>query len=406
MARDKKKLANQVDFTHLFSIGFFAKIVPKTLIDEVLELTGRASKRVRLLPAAAVVYFVMAMSIYREPSLEEIIRIFTECVRQLSQDLGNMPMPNKSAISQARRRLGSEPMRLIADKVLKPIAPPDYPGAWYKGMRLMSIDGSCFDTPDETENASYFGYPSASRGESAFPQVRVVSLVETGTRAVTAAEMGPYNTSELSLTHTLLENDKLTSEMLLLADRHFFGYRLWAKAISTGAKLVWRTKVNLKHPVLKNLPDGSFISIIHDSRDKTADPIEVRVIEYKLNSGDNSDETIRPAGEKYRLLTNIFDHELAPAKELAALYHERWEIETLFREFKNVLHSANTVLRSKTPDLIKQELWGLILVHFCLKDLMAESAWHVNLDSDELSFKHAMNVMRRKLPLVAAFPPR
>jgi hypothetical protein len=277
-------------------------------------------------------------------------------------------------------------MRLIADRVLKPIAQADFPNAWYKGLRLMSFDGTCFDTPDESENASFFGYPSASRGQTAFPQVRVLALVETGTRTVTAAEMGPYRTSEHALTTTLLEKGKLTPKMLLLADRNFFCYRLWSKATATGAKLVWRAKVKLNLSVLEVLSDGSFISEINDSQDKKAKPIKVRVIEYKLKDTKISPENDQPGEDKYRLITNIFDHKLAPSDELAALYHERWEIETLYGEFKTVLQGASTVLRSKTPELVLQELWGLILVHFALRRLMAESAWHARLDPDKLKF--------------------
>jgi hypothetical protein len=154
------------------------------------------------------------------------------------------------------------------------------------------------------------------------------------------------------------------------------------------------------------LPDGSFTSLIRDSQDKNAELRKVRVIEYKLIDKNFDPGTEQTVEEKYRIITNIFDHELAPAEELATLYHERWEIETLYGEFKKGLHAVSTILRSKTPDLVIQELWGLMLVHFALRELMAESAWQVKLDPDRLSFKGALYVLRRKLPQAAAFPPR
>ena len=407
MPRSVIKLAETPNLTDLLSIGLFSKIVPKPTIDRALKQLGRESKRVRLFPATAVVYFTMAMSLFRTPPLEEILRIFSEACKQLSRQDGiDFQIPNKSAISQARIRLGSETMRLIADEVLKPIAPPEFAGAWYRGMRIMAIDGSCFEVPDESANIKFFGYQSTSRGEPAFPQARVVSLVETGTKVITAAEIGPYSCSEQALTTALIERAKLTPDMVLRADRNFPGYPLWSKSIASGAKLLWRAKVGLNLPIMESLPDGSYLSRFRDSRDSKLPFIPVRVIEYSLNDDNLPPGSEKPGLEKYRLVTNIFDHELAPAQELAALYHERWEIETLYGEFKKSLRGASTVLRSKTPDLVLQELWGLILVHFTLRVLMAESAWQVGLDPDKLSFIGAVRITQRKAPLIAVFPPR
>ena len=407
MSRPKITLSKKPDYTHLMSIGFFGRIVPKTLIDAVLEKLGRTSKRVRLLPASAVVYFVMAMSLFREPPQEEIVRIFLESLSTLSRKSGSaFATPCPAAISQARSRLGSEPMRLIADEALKPIAPPDLAVAWYRGMRLMSIDGSSFDTPDEAPNAAFFGYQSVSRGEPAYPQARVVAFIETGTRVITAAEIGPYRTSEQALSTSLIERGKLSADMLLLADRNFVGYPLWSKAVATGAKLLWRAKVGLRYPVLENLPDGSYYSEMRNSQDKNAPRHKVRIIEYALRDEASAPGGEPPGKELYRLVTNLLDYELAPAQELAALYHERWEIETVFGEFKTSLHGGFPVLRSKTPELVLQELWGLFLVHYCLRVIMHESAWEVGLDPDKLSFKKCVYIMRRKLPQIAASPPR
>lgn len=406
MSRVRNVLSKAINFTHLFSIGFFAKAVPKEKIDSVLERLGKQSKRIRLLPACSVVYFLMAMSIFREASTDEVLRIFAETSRQLSSDNEILPIPSHSAITNARIRLGSEAMRLIADEVLGPIAGPDYQGAWYKGLRLTAIDGSCFDLPDEKANASFFGYPSSSRGEVAFPQARVLSLIETGTLGIMAAEIGGCRISEIAMAATLFDRGKLGPGMLLLADRNFFGYPLWSKAVATGAKFLWRAKTGLHLPIVKRLPDGSFISSLKDSRNKEAELLPIRVIEYTLHNRNLPLNADLIGETQYRVVTNIFDHEMAPAQELGNLYHERWEIENLYGQFQKILKGGyTTVIRSKTPDLVLQELWGLILVHFAIRSLMADTAWRVAIDPDKLSFKNAVSILRRKIPRAAASPP-
>ena len=275
-------------------------------------------------------------------------------------------------------------MRLIADEVLRPIAGPDAPEAWCEGLRLIAVDGNCFDVPDEAKNATFFGYPSGSRGEVAFPQARVLSLVETGSLAVIAAEIGGPKVGEIAMATSLFEKGKLLPGMLLLADRCFFGYPLWSKAVATGANLLWRAKVGLKLPKVERLPDGSYISLLKNSRDKEAAPIRIRVIECTLHDLNLPDKSNKIGEKQHRVVTNIFDHEMAPAKELANLYHERREIENMYGEFQKVLKGGHsTVIRSKTPDLVLQELWGVLLVHFAIRSLMAEAAWRVESDPDK-----------------------
>jgi hypothetical protein len=407
MARKKKTLATKIDLNYVISYGFLSQICPKELIDDILNKLNKFSKRVRLFPAAAVVYFVITMSLWREAPVEEVIRILVENINLVNSGKDEVACPNKASISEARTKLGSEVMRQLADVVLTPVAPHGYPQAWYKNMRLMAFDGSTFDLPDEQGNIDFYGYPSASRGDTAFPQARVLSLVEMGTHVVTAVEIGPYRRSEHEMARAIIESGKLKKNMLLMADRGFYGYTLWSKALLTGAKLLWKVKTNLILAEDERLPDGSYISKVYDSKNKqTCEALKVRVIEYKLKDMlENDDENL--GGEKfYRLLTNIFDHELAPADELAALYHERWEIETLFREFKSGLCGNSTVIRSKTPILVEQELWGLIILHFALRQLMAKAAWKNNVDPDKLSFKKTVYILRRKLPQIAAFSPR
>jgi hypothetical protein len=372
------------------------------LIDEILDRLNKSSKRIRLFPAAAVVYFNITMSLWRDVPVEEVIRILVENINLTNDGKTVVSCPSKSSISEARTNLGAEVMSQLADEVLKPVAPEGFQNAWYKSLRLMAFDGSTFDLPDETGNINFYGYPPASRGGSAFPQARVLSLVETGTHVVTAAEIGPYKRSETEMAGAIIAKGKLSKNMLLMADRGFYGYNLWTKALSSGAQLLWRVKTNLILSENERLPDGSYFSTVYDSRDKSSCvPLKVRVIEYKLN--DKTGNETNSVGESfYRLITNIFDYEFAPAAELAVLYHERWKIESLFKEFKIGLCASSTVIRSKTPTLVEQELWGLIILHHALRQLMSQVAWKVNMDPNDISFKGTVNILRRKMPQLAA----
>ena len=313
MARTRKSLPERVDVAHLISAAVLASVCPRALIDEVLAQTGKASQRERLLPAPAVVYYVMALALWREAPLEEVLRVVCEGLQWLSGGQPGAVQASKSAISQARTRLGPEVMRQLADRVLRPLARPDAPGAWYRGWRLMAVDGSCMDVADEAVNAEHFGYPGASRGQSAFPQTRVLGLVECGTHAVVAASIAPYGHSEVAMAAELLPA-KLTGDMLVMADRNFYGFKLWQQACASGAKLLWRVKSNLGLPVEQELADGSYLSTVYDSEDRARrSGQQVRAIDYTLK------DSATPVHSSYRLVTNILDPEAAPALELAAL---------------------------------------------------------------------------------------
>jgi hypothetical protein len=296
--------------------------------------------------------------------------------------------------------LGAEPLRQLHDEVVGPIATKETKGAWYRAWHLVSLDGSTMDVADERVNERAFGRPTASRGQSAFPQLRFVSLVENGTHVLFGTQVGDYGTGELALARGTL--GYLKAGMLCLADRYFFGFDLWNQAKSTGADLLWRVKKNLLLPVEERLADGSYLSWVYPSRKdqrRRSNGVVVRVIEYHL-------EGVPGAEPIYRLLTTILDPEKAPAEELAALYHERWEIETAFDELKTHLRGAKIVLRSKTPELVTQEFYGLLMAHFAVRGLMHEAALRAQEDPDRLSFIHAVRVVRRKLPTFHAIPPR
>ena len=310
-----------------------------------------------------------------------------------------MQVAGNSAISQARSRLGATVLRQLHDEVVGPIATASTRGAWYRQWRLVSIDGSTLDIADQERNLAAYGRPGASRGSSAYPQLRFVALVEAGTHVLFGTRMGAYGSSEIALAEQVVPH--LRKRMLCLADRNFFSYQLWNKARASGADLLWRIKKNLILPCEKRLPDGSYLSRIYPSqreRRRGVNGVLVRVIEYRL-------EGVQDSEPLYRLLTTILDAEQAPAEELAALYPERWEIETALDELKTHLRGARIVLRSKTPELVEQEFYGLLLAHFAVRGLMHEAALKADEDPDRLSFLHAVRVVRRKLPGFAAIPP-
>ena len=287
----------------------------------------------------------------------------------------------------------------LHDEVVKPIAVPVTKGACYGTWRLVSLDGSTLDVADEKGNEDAFGRPGASRGRSAYPKIRFVSLVENGTHVLFGSQMNGYATGEITLAKAVLPC--LQQGMLCLADRQFFGYELWKQARATGADLLWRVKKNMHLAREDQLADGSYLSRIYPSeregRQKTNGMV-VRVIDYEL-------EGVEGAEPIYRLVTSVLDHEKAPAKEMAARYHERWEIETALDELKTHMRGAQIVLRSKTPDLVRQEFYGLLLAHFAIRGLMHEAALRAQENPDRLSLLPAVRVVRRKIPVFSTIPP-
>ena len=399
MARTLATLPAGSRITDYIGLGVIARFFPAEKVRTVLKETKRTSIRERGLPAHVAVYYVIALALYMNSSYGEVLRCLLEGIRWLLEPSASIKVTGSSGISQARSRLGWEPLRQLHDEVVMPIAVKATKGAWYGQWRLVSLDGSTLDVADENGNDEAFGRPGASRGESAYPQIRFVSLAEIGTQVLFGTQMAGYTTSEIALSKDVLRS--LKKGMLCLADRNFFGFQLWSQAVATGADLLWRVKKNTRLDCEKRLPDGSYLSRIfpseHDRRHKTKGVI-VRVIEYQLDG-------VADAEPIYRLVTTILDHEKAPATELAALYHERWEIETAFDELKTHLRGARIVLRSKTPDLVRQEFYGLLMAHFAVRGLMHEAALKANEDPDRLSFLHAVRIVRRKLTVYGAIPP-
>jgi len=399
MARTVASLPAGSRITDYISLGVITKAFPLTAIQSVLAKTNKASIRQRDLPAHVVIYYVMALALYMHSSYREVLRCLLEGIQWLRDPSENLKVAGKSGISQARTRLGFEPLEQLHDQLVQPIAVPTTKGAWYRQWRLTSLDGSTLDVAGEEANEAAFGRPGASRGSSAYPQLRFVSLVENGTHVLFGSKMEACTVGEITLTKAVLP--RLEKGMLCLADRNFFGFAMWKQAQETGADLLWRVKKNMRLACEKRLSDGSYLSRIYPSeRDwrHKSNGIVVRVIDYQLDG-------IADAEPIYRLVTTILDHEQAPAKELAALYHQRWEIETALDELKTHLRGSKIVLRSKTPDLVRQEFYGFLMAHFAIRGLMHEAALKANEDPDRLSFIHAVRVVRRKLATYNAIPP-
>jgi len=334
-----------------------------------------------------------------QASYREVLRCLMEGAQWLADAEVDFNVASKSSISQARTRLGWEAVRLLHDEVVRPIATEATPGAFFRQWRLVSIDGSCLDIPDELANHEAFGKQETPRGECAFPQIRFVSLVENGTHVLFGSRMAPYGISEGTLAEEVLP--LLKHGMLCLADRGFYSFPLWTLARETGADLLWRLRTDLILPREKELPDGSFLSTFFESakhRKEKRNGILVRVVEYTL-------EGTKDAEPLYRLATTVLDPAMAEAKELAALYHERWEIESAFDELKTHLRGRQITLRSKTPDLVRQEFYGLVMAHFAIRGLMHEAALKGGVDPDRLSFMHAVRVVRRKMTRFPSLPP-
>jgi len=398
MARTVASLPAGSRITDYISLGVVSKAFPMDKIRAALVATGKQSVRQRDLPAHVVVYYVIALALYMQSSYREVLRCLLEGIQWLVEPSAGINVAGNSGISQARTRLGWEPLRKLHDEVVKPVAVAATKGAWYRHWRLVSIDGSTLDVADEKGNNEAFGRPGSSRGTSAYPQIRFVSLVENGTHVLFGSRMADYATSEIALAKTVIPS--LDKGMLCLADRGFFGFEIWQQAAATGADLLWRVRKNILLSCEQRLPDGSYLSRISPSQQKRRRGRNgmVRVIEYRLDG-------VEGAEPLYRLATTILDHELAPAAELAAKYHERWEIETAFDELKTHLRGAHIVLRSKTPDLVRQEFYGLLMAHFAVRGLMHEAALSADKDPDRLSFLHAVRVVRRKMAVFGAIPP-
>jgi hypothetical protein len=382
----------------LVSVGLLTAVFPPNLVDEVIAEAGRTEQRHRSLPARVMAYFAIGMALHSEGSYEDVLALLTDGLGWVT---GAEPvkLPSKSAIFQARERLGPEPVRALFERVAAPLATPGAPGAWLAGRRLVAVDGTCLDVADTPANDAWFGRPGVNKGErAAFPQARVVAVAECGTHAVFDVAVGPCTTSENTLAREVV--DRLGPGMLLLADRGFCGFPLWNRAVATGADLLWRAMPNMRPRHVGALPDGSWLAELRPSGNagRGAEPLTIRVIDYGIDDG-------RPNDTAYRLFTTILDPAEASAEELACAYAQRWEIEAAFDELKVHQRGARAVLRSKSPGLVLQEIYGHLCCHYAIRTLMWEAADRAEVDPDRVSFVAALRIARRSIAAARGFSP-
>jgi len=401
MARTKAVLGTGARLSDYLSASLLARVVPAEVVNEVLDAHGCNSQRLRSFPAVAGVYYSMALSLYPEAAYEEV---FAAVAQGLAWAAGAAEPPRvaKSSISGLRSKIGAAPLRDLVERCCVPMADEHvHPRAFYAGLRLVALDGSCFELPDEEDNVAQFGRPGSRTGVSGYPQARCAVLVECVTHAVLGAYLGSYHTGEWELSQPLLT--RLAPGMLCLADRGFNGHEHWRQAQATGADLLWRCTSSRQLPVQRLLEDGSYLSSIRPNgvsrAEAQAQAIVVRVIEYALPGLDD-------AQPRYRLMTTLLDPQTAPALELAALYHQRWEIEAVFDELKTHLLQSRRVLRSKTPELVRQEFYGWVLAHYAVRWLLHQGATRHRIPHEDLSFTAHVQLLRRAQPRSGAFPPR
>jgi hypothetical protein len=376
------------------------QVIPAEAVRQALEATGRTNQRRCQLTHEVVCWVVLAMGLLTDLPIRQVFKH----ARRLR--VGE-ETPDRSSLCVARQRLGVAPLRHLFQQVVRPLAQPETPGAFYRGFRLMGIDGVVFDVPDSDINAATFGRPSAGpRGDGAFPQLRKLSLVELGTHIEVALVVRPISQGETGMVGPLLRH--LDPEMLLLWDRGFFSYGLWNEVTARGVTILARVKSGLILKPIRNLADGSYLAKIYRTpydRLKDRDGMIVRVIRYTLDDPQRVGD-----GEVHTLITNLLDHELDPAEELILLYHERWEQELVFDEQKTHQDPRRATkpahLRSETPTGVIQEIYALSLAHFVIRSLMFQAAESAGLDPDRLSFVGCFQILKCRLPECCGASPR
>lgn len=379
------------------AVGVLTRTFPVELVDRVIDQYWRREQRTRALPTRLIFYFVLALCLFPHESYRSTMKILMGTFGRGAQ---GYRVPTAASIGNARRRLGSEPMETVVRAVIRPVAGKETRGAWYKDWRLVAFDGTTFTVPDTEDNDREFGRPGSSRGEgkSAYPQVQAACLVELGTHAVFDARLDRYCTSEVVQIDDMLGS--LRPGMLVLADRNIYSFHRWMKAAATGADLLWRVTSDLILSPVEHLTDGSYIAEVIPPKKSGLVSFRVRVIEYKLPYvKEGKDELVR-------LATTIMDPLRAPAKDLAIVYHERWDIEGFFKQIKSVQLNDARILRSKSPDGVRQEFWAHLATHYAMMSIIVDAAHLAKLDPDRISHKETVRIVRSRVWRPESFPPR
>jgi hypothetical protein len=400
MARTKAVLGTGTRLSDYLSASLLARAFPSESVGACLDRHGRNSKRLRDFHATAGVYYCMALSLYPEASYESVFSVVSSGLAWGAGQPASATIA-KSSISALRSKIGWQPLQELMDQHCLPMAnPASHPEAFFAGLRIVAMDGSNFELPDEAANVEAFGYPGSRTGHAGYPQAQCAVLVECATHAIFGATIGAYGTEEFKLCKQLLP--KLDASMLCLADRGFRGHSRWVAARASGAQLLWRASATQHFSVQTLLPDQSFLSQLAPSQgsrdERRAQAVQVRVIDYEMPNAKGEMTA-------YRLITSLTDHAAAPAHELARLYHERWEIEGVFDELKTHLLQSRRVLRSKTPDLVRQEFYGWVMAHYAVRWLLHQGASRHKLKHAEQSFIAHLNILKVNLPTSGAFSP-
>jgi Insertion element 4 transposase N-terminal len=400
--------------TDWISLGVLASAVPRDAVDDAVEAAGRGAKRAGgKLPPHVMVYFAMALALFADDDYEEVAARLSETLRGWDCWDDAWEVPTSGGITQARQRLGCEPLAELFSQVAVPVAEELTRGAFLGPWRLMAIDGFGWDTPATEANIAASGFAGASAGDpekAAFPKARVVTISECASHAVVDARIGGMagkGAGEQSLARPMLR--RLEEDWLLIADRNFYGWDDWCAAADTGAALLWRVKADLRLPVLGLLPDGSCRSVLVSPKIKgkarqqlagaarRGEDLDegkaryVRVIEYEVPNREGDGK-----GELIALITTITDPRQAPAAVLAQAYHERWEHETGNRQLKTYLRGPGRVLRSQSPDMVRQEIYGYLLTHYAISALICKAATEADIDPDRVKFKRTVRILRRR----------
>jgi len=383
------------------SLAAIMQYLPRQDVKRALVETQTDSVRQRLLPAEAVAYLVVMLALYADASVRENLRILMEPLRR-KFGAREIDVPTGAAITKARRRLGAAPFVRLFDAVARPVATPKTPGAFYNGFRVVAVDGTTVDIQDTEANRTRFGIHFNQHGTVGYPQIKAVILAECGTRVPLGCAYGGGAQYEPGLFDAL--TPKLEKDMLLLADRFYYDFSRWKACAEQAGALLWRVKKNLNLTPASVLEDGSYLAEIRPSKKLTRtgrsekdDKLTVRVIEYCPVFADGTE------GERVRMVTTLLDAKTTPAEELCQLYARRWETETGFDELKTHLRGADRVLRSPVPELVEQELYGFLLAYTVVRRTMAEAARRERCAPRDLSFVHAVRVVRRRLSF---FPGR
>jgi hypothetical protein len=358
-------------------------------VETILEALQLTELRVRKLTMVVTIWLCIAMNLYTEESIDDVMLKLAAGPRFL-RPTDDIDVAGASAICQRRQQLGVAPMVALFKEVCHPLATTQTQDAFLFGLRLMAIDGTVEDLADTPVNALYFGRQTGSRGNSAFPQMRCVYLTECGTHAICDAGAWPYPTSERKGGLRVLRS--VGADMLVMWDRGFHSFDMCERCSKQKAAFLGRVPAHVRFTSVSRLPDGSYLAYIRPSeykRRKAGECLLVRVIEYTIHDPARSGH-----GQRHRLVTSLLDPVRYPAHDLAVAYHERWEIEITIDETDTHQRRPLHPFRSRTPLGVLQEFYGLLLAHYLIRAVMHEAALQTNVPPDRLSFVHTVRILR------------